>query len=145
MQPEDPIVQALREAAIQALQNSYSPYSHFPVGAAVLAENGEVFAACNVENASFGLTICAERNAVFHAVAKGHRKIRAVVVVTLTDQPTPPCGACRQVINEFASDAEVFSFGKGGSVAHAGLRQLLPDAFGRGGLLEGSASGKKED
>lgn len=135
MQPGDPIVQKMREVALLASQNAYCPYSQFRVGAAVLTDNGEIFAGCNVENASLGLTICAERNAIFQAVAKGHHKIRAVAVVTPTDYPTPPCGACRQVINEFGPEAEIFSFANNAKVLHFNLRQLLPDAFGPNSIL----------
>ena len=96
------LVAAARAAAARA----YCPYSHFQVGAAVLTGSGEIFAGCNVENASYGLTICAERNAVFQAVARGRGplSICAVVVFTPTATPTAPCGACRQVINEFGPD-----------------------------------------
>lgn len=125
----DPEVQKMREAALLACKNAYCPYSKFPVGAAVLSAEGEIFAGCNVENASYGLTICAERNAIFQAVAKGHRNIRAVVIVTATDRPTPPCGACRQVIHEFNARADVFVFAKGKNVAHHKLPQLLPEAY----------------
>lgn len=130
MHVDDPVISQLRDAALAAAKNAYCPYSKFPVGAAVLTENGEIFAGCNVENASFGLTICAERNAIFQAVASGHNRVRVLVVVTSTDQPTPPCGSCRQVINEFGEDAEVFSFGKGNQVLQHRLKELLPHAFG---------------
>lgn len=130
MRPDDPLVQKMRQIAMQVSENAYCPYSKFRVGAAVLTDSGEIFGACNVENASFGLTICAERSAVFQAVARGHQKIKAVVVDTATDSPTPPCGACRQVINEFGSDAEIFCFAKNGRVMQFKLSQLLPSAFG---------------
>src|SRR3954471_20685817 len=96
----------LAAAARAASEQAYCPYSNFRVGAAVLTEDGAVFSGCNIENASYGLTICAERTAVFHAAAKGHRAIVAVAVYTPTTFPTAPCGACRQVINEFGPDAE---------------------------------------
>lgn len=131
----DAVIQKMRAAAEAAAQKAYCPYSKFPVGAAVLTEEHEVFVGCNVENASLGLTMCAERNAVFQAVAKGHRKILAVVIVTPTSAPTPPCGACRQVINEFGNQAEVFSFDKDGNVQCSRLDQLLPGAFGPDSLL----------
>src|SRR5205814_4528120 len=91
----------LAAAARRAAGHAYCPYSRFPVGAAVLTDRGEIFTGCNVENASYGLTICAERNAVFQAVTHGQGRlvIQAVVVYTPTPQPTAPCGACRQVIN----------------------------------------------
>src|SRR5712691_2639565 len=128
MGPDDSIIQEMRRAAAAAWKNAYCPYSHFPVGAAVLTDSGEIFAGCNVENASYGLTICAERNAIFQAVAHGHPKIRVVVIATLTETPAPPCGACRQVINEFGPDATVFSFGEGRDVLVHPLSELLPGA-----------------
>ncbi len=130
MRLSDHLVQKMRKAALRASRNAYCRYSKFRVGAAVLTESGQIFAGCNVENASYGLTICAERNAIFQAVANGQRKIRAVAIVTPTDFPTPPCGACRQVINEFGSRAEIFSFSKRGKVLRFNLRDLLPAAFG---------------
>jgi cytidine deaminase len=126
----DPIVQEMRAAARAAMRNAYCRYSKFRVGAAVLTDEGEIFAGCNVENASYGLTMCAERNAIFQAVAKGRQKITAVVVVTPTKTLTPPCGACRQVINEFGPKAEVFIFGSGKTGRKINLSKLLPDAFG---------------
>jgi len=135
MKADDQIVQKMRADAEAAMKNAYCLYSNFRVGAAVLSEEGEIFAGCNVENASYGLTICAERNAIFQAVAKGaiskERKLKAVVVVTPAEKLTPPCGACRQVIYEFCeqADADIFIFGanKTGSFK---LSALLPEAFG---------------
>jgi len=119
-------------AARQAASRAYCPYSRFTVGASVLTSAGEIFAGCNVENASYGLTICAERNAIFQAVAQGRGplSIRAVVVFTPTAEPTAPCGACRQVINEFGPDAKVFSVCDGPLVVESSLGALLPRAFG---------------
>ena len=130
MEPDDARVKALRRAAAAASERAYCPYSEFPVGAAVLAEDGSIYSGCNVENASYGLTVCAERNAVFQAVAAGHQRILAVAVYTPTASPTPPCGACRQVINEFGPDAEVFSFARSSAILHFRLAELLPGAFG---------------
>jgi cytidine deaminase len=126
----------LTAAARRAAAHAYCPYSRFPVGAAVLTSSGEIFAGCNVENASYGLTICAERNAVFQAVTLGQGRlvIQAVVVYTPTPQPTAPCGACRQVINEFGPDAEVISICDGTAVIRSRLGSLLPEAFGPGNL-----------
>ena len=135
MQISDPLVQTMKQGAVAASKHAYCPYSKFPVGAAVLTDDGQIFFGCNVENASFGLTMCAERNAIFHAVSTGQTKIRAVVVTAPTDTPTPPCGACRQVINEFGPDAEIFSFGKDDRVLQLTLAQLLPAAFGPRSLL----------
>ncbi len=122
--------ESLKAAAKAASRHAYCPYSKFPVGAAVLTEAGEVFAGCNVENASYGLTVCAERNALFQMVARGGGRLRAVAVYTLTPAPTTPCGACRQVAHEFGPDAEVLSFCEGPDVLRKKLSELLPDAFG---------------
>ena len=126
----------LRTAARLAASRAYCPYSRFSVGAAVLTGEGEIFAGCNVENASYGLTICAERNAVFNAVAgaAGPLLIRAVVVFTPTESPTAPCGACRQVLNEFGPHAEVISICNGTGILETGLDVLLPIAFGPANL-----------
>src|SRR5436189_4098224 len=103
----DDLLNKLIVMAKHASEHAYCRYSKFPVGAAVLTDRGEMFSGCNVENASYGLTICAERNAVFQSVARGAQRIRAVVIYTPTAGPSPPCGACRQVINEFGPTAEV--------------------------------------
>jgi len=129
-------LQQLREAAIAASQKAYCPYSRFAVGAALLTDDGRIFAGCNVENASYGLTICAERNAVFHAVAAGVRRIVALVVFTPTSTATAPCGACRQVLNEFGADAEVVTFCNGPDSQHFRVSELLPAAFGPDNLAE---------
>src|SRR5258708_8055956 len=114
-----------------AQQNAYARYSNFKVGAAVLLENGEIFTGCNVENASYGLTNCAERSAIFTAVSKlggDNLKIRAVAVVNDHDAPCAPCGACRQVIAEFGPDAVVWYQGRNG-IQESTMRQLLPECF----------------
>jgi cytidine deaminase len=126
--------EALVAQAKAASGRAYCPYSKFRVGAAVLTESGEVVAGCNVENASYGLTMCAERNAVFQAVARGASSIRAVVVYTPTPIPTAPCGACRQVLNEFGPDCEVLCVCDGPETIHSQLYALLPKAFGPGNL-----------
>jgi cytidine deaminase len=122
------LVSTARGAAARA----YCPYSRFKVGAAVLTSAGEIFSGCNVENASYGLTICAERNAVFQAVSRGAGalSIRAVVVYTPTAAPTAPCGACRQVINEFGPNARLISICDGPDTLESSVERLLPQAFG---------------
>lgn len=123
-------LEKMKSAAKAVSGHAYCPYSKFPVGAAVLTEGGEILAGCNVENASHGLTICAERNAIFQAVARALVPIRAVVVYTPSTKPSAPCGACRQVINEFGPDAEVFSYCDGPETIRENLTALLPQAFG---------------
>lgn len=120
-------------AATEARRNAYAPYSKYPVGAAVETSDGRVFAGCNVENASSGLTICAERVAVGAAVSAGARDIKSVVVVTNSDPPAAPCGACRQVLAEFGSEIAILAVGSGGSREWK-ISELLPDSFGSGDL-----------
>jgi cytidine deaminase len=121
----------MKQAAVTAARDAYAPYSRFAVGAAVLCADGSIFAASNVENASFGLSICAERNAIFRAVNQGARRIDALLVYTSTGSATPPCGACRQVLAEFGPDALVVcSSDTGASERSYRLAELLPDAFG---------------
>ena len=124
------ILDIMIAAAKAASARAYCPYSKFRVGSAVLTGDDEVFSGCNVENASYGLTICAERNAIFQAVAQGKTTIIAVVVYTPTAIPSAPCGACRQVINEFGPDAEIVCVCDGPEVLRTTLAHLLPDAFG---------------
>lgn len=121
----------LLQAAEDAYQQAYAPYSKFRVGAAVLASDGRMFTGCNVENASYGLTICAERAAVFAAVAAGAKELVAVAIYTPTDKTTAPCGACRQVLWEFAKEMSVYLASQGGKVVEYTLVDLLPDAFSR--------------
>lgn len=121
----------LLQAAWDAVKRAYAPYSNFQVGAAVLTEKGNIFSGCNIENASYGLTICAERTAIFSAVAHeggNSMKIRALVVVNEHNAPCSPCGACRQVIFEFGSDAIVIFQGKDG-LEEARAADLLPKGF----------------
>lgn len=128
-QLEGRVVRELQLAARAAAANAHAPYSHFHVGAAVLDAEGRVFAGCNVENASFGLTLCAERAAVCAAVTAGSRSLRAVAVYTATEALTPPCGACRQVLAEFGPAMEVHLFNHEGRHAAYRLDQLLPACF----------------
>lgn len=128
--PSAAVIRRLEQSARQAATSSYSPYSKFRVGAAILAGSGKVYTGANVENASYGLCNCAERTAIFTAVAAGERTVRAVAVYTPTPSATSPCGACRQVINEFGPDALVISVCDGKDRIEATLARLLPDAFG---------------
>jgi homotetrameric cytidine deaminase len=109
---------------------AYAPYSHdFKVGASVLTEDDEVFSGCNVENASFGATVCAERVAVFKAIAAGKRQIRAVAVIADTPEPIPPCGICRQVIAEFGPDCKIIMSNIAGDIMTTTMRDFFPGAF----------------
>lgn len=124
------IPQELVEAAKKALKHSYSPYSRFPVGAAVLTSSGRLFAAPNIENVSYGLTICAERNAIFHAVSTGERDITTLVLYTSTSEVYTPCGACRQVIAEFfRGEAKIICLSNNDVVKTFTVSALLPDKF----------------
>ena len=112
--------------ALKARESAYAPYSKFAVGAALLCEDGEVFRGCNVENLSFGLTMCAERVAIGAAVAAGKRKFRAVAVVADTDEPISPCGACRQVLAEFEPSLRILLATVDGRRSEHSLAGLLP-------------------
>ncbi len=116
--------------ALEAKRNAYSPYSGFQVGAALLCADGRVFTGCNVENSSYSLTTCAERVALFSAVAQGARKFSAIAVVTDSEQPVFPCGACRQALAEFSPNMKVIAVGPKG-VQTVVLEQLLPYPFAR--------------
>jgi cytidine deaminase len=121
--------EALLEHAAAARQAAYAPYSKFQVGAALLSASGEVFTACNVENASYGLTICAERAAVFNAVAAGQRDFTALAICL--PEAGSPCGACRQVLHEFAPNLPILLGDETGQLVRlTSLAELLPDAFG---------------
>ncbi len=134
--PLDRLVALAREM----LAHSYAPYSRFGVGAALETDTGEVFTGCNVENASYGLTICAEQNAVAAAVSRGRRRFRRLVVVTRGQRAVAPCGRCRQVLAEFGTDMTVYGVANG-ERAHWQLKDLIPDHFGRDVLDAGSAGG----
>ena len=122
----------LVKCAIEASEKAYSPYSKFKVGAAVLAEDGQVYTGCNIENVSFGATVCAERTAIFNAVAKGNRKITKIAVSSESNDYTMPCGICRQVALEFGGkDLIILCADREGKYKEYTLDQLLPEAFGR--------------
>ncbi|HEX6137654.1 MAG TPA: cytidine deaminase [Casimicrobiaceae bacterium] len=121
--------QQLASAARAAGVHAYCPYSGFPVGAAVLTADGAIASGCNVESASFGLTVCAERNAIFRAVAEGAKAIVALVLYTPTPEPVTPCGACRQVIAEFGRGATIRAICAGEKQGEYTVEQLLPHRF----------------
>jgi len=123
--PED-----LLSAAIYARQKAYAPYSVFKVGAALRGSVGEIFSGCNVENASYGLTLCAERTTVCTAVAAGIRTFTQMVIVADSETPCPPCGACRQFLFEFAPNLELWVANLSGETKFYRLCDLLPEAFG---------------
>ncbi|MBI5282483.1 MAG: cytidine deaminase [Candidatus Solibacter usitatus] len=119
----------LLQAALDARLRAHAPFSHFLVGAAIEAEDGRIFAGCNVENSSYGLTICAERTAIFRAVAEGAKRFTRIAVVADTPKLTPPCGACRQVLWDLCGDLEIILFNLQGESASFRLKDLLPHAF----------------
>ncbi len=121
-------MEALLVAARQVREKAYAPYSHFAVGAALRTKSGRVFCGCNVENLSFGLTSCAERNAVFAAVAAGEKEFEGIAIIADSKDPVTPCGACRQVLAEFGLDLEVCSSNLEGVTYTSTIRELLPRA-----------------
>jgi len=116
-------------AARRARENAHAPYSNFRVGAALRATSGRIFAGCNVENATYGLTVCAERVAIFKAISEGERGFNAISVVTDTEALTPPCGACRQLIWEFCGDVPVILANLKGKTEVLPMRELFPRPF----------------
>ena len=119
----------LIQKAVAARRKAYAPYSRFKVGAALEAKNGRIFTGCNVENASYGATCCAERTALFKAVSEGVTAFTRIAIVAATPQPCPPCGICRQALYEFAPNLEVVMANTRGKVLAAKLRELLPLGF----------------
>lgn len=120
----------LKAAAVAMLDRAYCPYSHFPVGAALECEDGTVYTGCNVENAAYPAGICAERNAIFHAVAEGHTRFSRLVVAGRSQDFCVPCGVCRQVMREFAPDLEIICLNGAGEEKAFTLPELLPHGFG---------------
>ena len=119
----------LIEAATAVRENAYAPFSSFKVGSAIEMEDGEVIDGCNVESASYGLTVCAERVAIWKAISLGKRKIKHIAVVADTEELTPPCGVCRQIIWEFGGDIPVTMANLKGKVETLQMKDLLPRAF----------------
>jgi len=119
----------LISAARRARENAHAPYSNFRVGAALRATSGRIFGGCNVENATYGLTVCAERVAIFKAISEGERGFNAIAVVTDADTLTPPCGACRQLIWEFCGDVQVILANLKGKVEVVQMKELFPRPF----------------
>ena len=128
---EENMYRELIENALQAIKNSYSPYSNFRVGSAVLCSDGKIYRGTNIENASYGLSICAERVAIFNAISNGCKSIDAIAVISEPEDPVPPCGACLQVIQEFASSRDMIVILRSinGNEKTYRLKDLLPVAF----------------
>jgi len=125
---------SLITAATQSRENAHAPYSNFRVGAALRATSGRIFGGCNVENATYGLTVCAERIAIFKALSEGERNFDVIVVVTDTERLTPPCGACRQLIWEFCGDVPVILANLEGKTETMPMRELFPKPFDNSNL-----------
>lgn len=134
MTPEEQ--KELVRIAQEAYKNAYVPYSHYPVGAASLWASGKIFSGCNVENASYGLTVCAERNSIFQAIAHGEKMLKAIAIAVPTETFPSPCGACRQVLREFAEDCAIILVNGQGQTRITDLKTLLPDSFGPEYLTE---------
>src|SRR6202163_3703380 len=123
---------ALIAAAINVRENAHAQFSNFKVGAALHTPSGKIFSGCNIENATYGLTVCAERVAIFKAISEGERKFDAIAVVTDTDTLTPPCGACRQIIWEFCGDVPVVMSNLQGKTDVVRMSELFPKPFDAG-------------
>ncbi|CAN5402097.1 cytidine deaminase [soil metagenome] len=119
----------LIEAAKNAREKAFAPYSNFKVGAAVQTRSGKIYIGCNIENASYGLTMCAERVAIFKAISEGEKEFSSIAVVADTDELTPPCGPCRQIIHEFCGDIPVTFANLKGKTETLQMKELLPRAF----------------
>ena len=125
----------LKAAAVAMLDRAYIPYSRFPVGAALACSDGTVYTGCNIENAAFGPTVCAERVAVFKAVSEGHRDFVRIVIAGRSEDYCVPCGVCRQVLREFAPNIEIICLNSAGEERSFTLDELLPHSFGPEFLL----------
>ena len=128
-------VETLKQQALKAKEMAYAPYSKFRVGCALLTKDDKIYTGCNVENASYGGCICAERTAIVKAVSEGFHTFKAIAVVTDLQEPATPCGICRQFIREFGKDIQVYCFGMNGSMLSKTLDELLPFSFGPEQLL----------
>jgi len=126
---EPHILRELREAALAVQKKAYAPFSNLKVGAALLTKNGKIYTGCNIENSSFGLTICAERVALFKAISEGEREFTLLYILSNSEEPIPPCGACLQVFFEFAPSLRIISSGKKGSQKTFSIKELLPEGF----------------
>ena len=135
----------LLEAALEAQSRAHCPFSLYPVGAAVRTASGEIFSGCNVESASFSLTCCAERVAVFKAVSEGHKNLVACSIVTVEGKPAPPCGACRQVLFEFGRSMRIVLGNPDGDVRVLRLNDLIPDGFTPEQLLSRAEAAEELD
>ena len=120
----------LIQTAVKMLDMAYVPYSHFPVGAALECDDGTVYTGCNIENAAFPCTICAERTAMFKAISEGNTRFKRIVVAGRSEDFCVPCGSCRQVMREFAPELEVICLNGKGEARHFALKELLPESFG---------------
>ena len=123
--------EALRKAALEARARAHAPFSGFRVGAALWESGGRIIAGCNIENATYGLTVCAERVAVFKAISDGYRELLAIAVAADSEVLTSPCGACRQILWEFCGDIPVYLVNTVGATAEYRMRDLFPAPFGR--------------
>lgn len=126
--------ESLIKHAIEATRKAHAPYSHFPVGAAILTKSGKIYTGCNIESSSYSLTICAERVALFKAVSEGEKQFKAIAISTANGQFCPPCGACRQVLWDLAGDIDVILAASENDYKIMKLSELLPEAFHEGFL-----------
>lgn len=125
----------LIKEAEKARKRAYTPYSKFKVGAAILTSNGKIFTGCNIENASFGLTVCAERVAILKAISEDSTEFEAIAIIGDTEQPCSPCGACRQVVSEFGENIKIIMSNLKGDIKIKKIGELLPEAFSKNDLL----------
>ena len=137
----DSTLEALLDAARAVREHAHADYSGFKVGAALETADGTIVTGCNIENATYGLTVCAERVAMFKALSEGHREFRRIVVVAPPEAPTPPCGACRQILWEFAGDLEIVLANLNGETGRHRMSELLPQPFDRRLLDRGQEAG----